>query len=103
VSNPGDNQTRVQIRRAPRFSVFLILGAVIGVIAAFVVTSISPDDAKISFGAVFGYSAIFGVTAGVLLAAIIALIVDRRSSRRAKTVTATIDRLQPEFDDEQTD
>jgi hypothetical protein len=96
VSNADDQQTRVRIRRAPKFSVFIILGAVIGVLATLVLTSLFPADPSVGFGPLFGYFAIYGVTAGVLVGAIVALIADRVSSRRAKTVVATIGRLQPD-------
>lgn len=98
MSTPDDNETPVRIRRAPKFSVFLIVGGALGVIAAFILTGAFPIDDTVGFGPTFGYFAIYGVTTGVLVAAVVAVIVDRVLSRRAKTVTVTIDRLQPAAD-----
>ncbi len=44
----------------------------------------------------FGYFALFGVIGGILLGALVALILDRLSVRRAHRLTATISRLEPE-------
>jgi ethanolamine transporter EutH len=102
VSTPDGSETRVRIRRAPKFSMFLIVGGAAGVIVAFIVTAAFPVDDTVSFGQAFGYLAIYGVTAGVLVGAVIAVILDRVLGRRAKTVSATVDRLQPiEEDDDQ--
>ncbi|MCU1471455.1 MAG: hypothetical protein JWQ39_2604 [Glaciihabitans sp.] len=101
MSTPDDSETRVRIRRAPKFSVFLIVGGAVGVIVAFILTAVFPVDDKVSFGQAFGYVAIYGVTIGVLIAAVIAVILDRVLSRRAKTVSATVDRLRPVDDDGQ--
>jgi hypothetical protein len=99
VSNSDDRATEVRIRRAPKFSVFLILGAVLGVIAALVLTVTFPIDPNVGFGPTFGYFAIFGVTAGVFVGAVIAIILDRLLARRAKTVSASVDYLQPAPDE----
>jgi hypothetical protein len=100
VTNTDDEQTIVRIRRAPKFSVFLIVGAALGVIVALILTSSFPIDSTVGFGATFGYFAIFGVVGGVLIGGIAALIFDRVLSRRTKTATASIAKLEPEYDDE---
>jgi hypothetical protein len=94
VSEPGDRETNVHIRRAPKFSVFLVLGALVGIFVALILTASFPIDPKVGFGPVFGYFAIYGFVGGLLVGALLALAFDRILSRRAKTVAVTIDRLQ---------
>jgi hypothetical protein len=93
VSKPDDSATRVRIRRAPKFSVFLVLGALIGILVALILTASFPIDPKVGFGPVFGYFAIYGFVGGILLGSIVALIFDRVLSRRSKIVSVTVDRL----------
>jgi hypothetical protein len=96
VSNPDDEQTRVRIRRVPKFSVFLILGGVVGILVTLILTSLFPVDEKVGFGPLFGYFAIYGVTGGVLLGAIVALILDRVLTTRTRVLTASVAKLEPE-------
>ena len=100
MTNIDDEQTIVRIRRAPKFSVFLIVGAALGIIVALILTSLFPIDPQVGFGATFGYFAIFGVTGGVLIGGIVALIFDRVLSRRTTTATASIAKLEPEYDEQ---
>lgn len=91
VSDPRDRQAQVRIRRAPKFSVFIVLGAVVGALVTLILTSLFPVDPSVGFGALFGYFAFYGVTAGVLVGAITALVFDRVLARRATTVVAAIE------------
>jgi hypothetical protein len=94
VNKPDDRATRVRIRRAPKFSVFVVLGAVAGVLVALILTASFPIDPSVGFGPIFGYFAIYGFVGGILVGSLVALIFDRVLSRRAKTVAVTVDRLQ---------
>jgi hypothetical protein len=94
VSNPDDRETHVRIRRAPKFSVFLVLGALVGIFVSLILTASFPIDKSVGFGATFGYFAIYGFVAGILLGAIVSLILDRALRRGTKTVQVTVDRLQ---------
>ena len=78
---------RVTVRRAPRIPAFIFVGAALGVIVTLILTSLYPVDPAVGFGALFAYFALYGVTGGVVLGAVVGIIVDRVSSRRAKTVT----------------
>lgn len=82
------SQAEVSIRRAPKISVFLVFGALIGFLGTLILTALQPVDPAIGFTALFGYFLIFGIPAGVVLGAIVAVIFDRSSSRRAKIVPA---------------
>jgi hypothetical protein len=94
VSNPDDRETQVRIRRAPKFSVFVVLGALVGIFVSLILTASFPIDKTVGFAATFGYFAIYGFVGGILLGAIVALIFDRALGRGTKTVQVTVDRLQ---------
>jgi hypothetical protein len=94
VSNTDDRATTVRIRRAPKFLVFIGLGGILGVLVALVSTVYFPVDPTVGFGATFGYFALYGIVIGVFVGAIVAILLDRLLSRRAKTITASVDRLQ---------
>lgn len=81
----------VRIRRAPRIGVFLVLGGVLGVLATLVLTSLFEADPHVGFAASFGYFVLYGLPAGVLLGALVALLLDAISRRRARTVTVEHD------------
>jgi len=102
-SAPSDNsdaanETEVRIRRAPKYPAFIIVGGGIGAVITFILTAIFPVDPLVGFGALFGYFALYGVTAGVLVGALLALLLDRiglRRSRPATVVTAPSDDSEP--------
>ena len=84
-----DTLAEVRVRRAPRLPVFLVLGAVVGAIATLIVTAtLGHVDARVGFAATFGYFCLYGVPAGIVLGALVGLLLDRRSVRRARVVTA---------------
>lgn len=90
--NAGDRKdeqrTPVTIRRAPRFSVFMVLGALVGLLAALILSSVFPADTSVGFAATFGYLALYGVPIGAVLGALTAILLDGRASRRASPVIA---------------
>ena len=91
-STPSDdqdaaNESEVRIRRAPKYPAFIIVGGGIGAIVTFILTASFPVDPKVGFGALFGYFALYGVTAGVLIGALLALLFDRIGSRRSRPAT----------------
>ncbi len=97
MSSPEVDQVR--IRRVPKFGVFIALGAVVGAIVSFVLTSLYPADPTVGFAATFAYVALFGVTAGAVVGAAIAILLDRLLARRAKTVAAERDVVAPPEDE----
>jgi multisubunit Na+/H+ antiporter MnhB subunit len=94
VSDPEDGETQVRIRRAPKFLVFVVIGAVVGVFVSLVLTASFPISKSVGFGATFGYFAIYGFVGGILIGSIVALIFDRVLAGGAKTVPVVVDRLQ---------
>lgn len=100
-----DHVERMRMRRAPKFSVFLAVGAVLGLIVAMILTftfdgtgEVSPNTGLVySQGQVFGFMLLVCLPAGLALAGIVALIFDRRSARRTKDVI--VDHLSVRDDD----
>lgn len=82
----SDKPTRVQVRRAPKFGRFVIIGGALGAIGTLVATNLYPADPSVGFWALFAYFALFGVTAGIVLGAVVAIIFDTVSRRRPRTV-----------------
>jgi hypothetical protein len=99
---------QVSLRRAPKYSVFLVLGALVGAIVTLIVTALFPVDPDIGFAALYGYFVLYGIPIGIVLGALVAFAFDRRSTKRAREMTAeqtTVDPLpaeatiEPEGDD----
>ncbi len=89
-------ETEVTVRRIPRYSRFLIIGAGLGAVATFILTASFPSDPKVGFGALFGYFLLFGMPAGVVIGAVVAILLDVGLNHRARTVMAertTVDPL----------
>ena len=73
------------VRRAPKYVPFLIAGAVAGAIVAAILTLMSPGVEKYTAGSIFGFFAVLLMVPGIGLGAVVALVIDRRSVRRAGT------------------
>jgi len=87
----------LQIRRAPKYGRFMILGGGFGAIVTFILTMSFPADPSVGVGALFGYFSLFGIPAGVALGAIVALITDRALSRRSSSATVEHETVEPEL------
>ncbi|MHB1064675.1 MAG: hypothetical protein ACYC1Z_09360 [Georgenia sp.] len=71
-----------RLRRAPRYGRIVTLGMLAGVLGAAVLTLFSPASA-LSQGNLFALLLITSVPVGALAGAVVALVLDRRSLRRA--------------------
>ncbi len=80
-------EERATIRRAPKVPVFLVLGALLGFVVTLILVSAFPSDPTIGFPATFGYFLLYGIPAGVVVGGVVAIVLDRVASRRARTVT----------------
>ena len=78
----------VTVRRAPKFIPFMAIGAILGFTAAFVVAYTGPDDPTLTRESILGFFTIAFALPGLLLGALVVLIVDRRSIRRAERARA---------------
>lgn len=83
------------MRRAPKYGAFLVVGGLAGLITTLILTTLQPADPSVGFGALFAYFSLYGVPAGIALGALIAIVLDVVSRRRAKTVGVTVERVEP--------
>jgi H+/Cl- antiporter ClcA len=81
----------VRVRRTPRYARFMLVGVLVCVIAAFILTYSFPQGAGYDRNTVFGFMLLVAIAVGVALGALAALIADRIARRRARTVT--VDRI----------
>lgn len=84
----------VTVRRAPRYGRFITLGALVGAVVALILTfafsgepTIEGELIEFDRGQVFGFLLLLCATVGAALGAIVALIIDRATARRARSVT----------------
>jgi len=90
-----DHIETVRVRRAPKYSVFLAVGAGLGIVVAMILTfvyngtaGISPNTGLVySQTQVFGFLSLIFVTVGVVAGGVTALILDRVLARRTREVT----------------
>ncbi len=78
----------VTVRRAPKFVPFMAIGAILGFLAALVVAYTGPADPTLTRESVLGFFTVAFAIPGVLLAALLVLLFDRRSYRRAERARA---------------
>ncbi|WP_144762411.1 hypothetical protein [Curtobacterium sp. 9128] len=96
VPAPGtvSSADEVTIRRAPKFGVFIIGGALVGFLVTLVVISLTMNldrgdqQETQSFGSLVGYFGLWGVAIGGFVGALVAIVLDRVLSRRAARLTA---------------
>ncbi len=81
------------VRRAPKLGAFLFVGAALGALVTLILTSLFPADPSVGFAASYAYFLIYGIPAGLVVAGAIGLLLDRRSRRRARTVTVEHQRV----------
>ncbi|QTX05799.1 hypothetical protein [Agromyces archimandritae] len=81
----------VVVRKAPRVGVFLVLGVAVGVLAALVLTFAFPENAEFDRGQVFGFLLLGCGAVGAALGGLVAVVLDRTSTKRARTVIAEHD------------
>jgi hypothetical protein len=94
IAHTDERIETLRVRRAPKFSVFLLAGAGLGILVALILTfsfsgtgEVSPNTGLVySAGQVFGFLALICVSAGLALGGGVALLFDRSSSRRVREV-----------------
>ncbi len=85
----------VTVRRAPRYSRFLTLGALVGAVVALILTFAFPPNDEFDRGQVFGFLLLACAAIGVALGAGVALVIDRTTARRAKSVAVEHESTRP--------
>lgn len=94
VPSVRDEIQTVRVRRAPRYGVFLLLGALLGVLAALILTFSFSGNAEASpfTGArysdlqVFGFVLLACIPTGLAVGGAVALVLDRVVGRRGRDV-----------------
>ncbi len=81
-------EAEVRVHRSPRYFRFMITGAVLFAIVALVLTFAFPENPTYDRGSVFGFLLAIGVAVGVTVGAVVALVIDRATTRRARSVQA---------------
>jgi hypothetical protein len=81
----------VQVRRSPRYTSFMIVGAVVGALVALLLTIFFPRNTEFDPAQVFGFLLLGGVAVGVGISCLVAIVLDRVVGRSATTVV--VDRL----------
>jgi len=89
------DREQVSVRRAPRISAFLVVGGFLGFLGTLIATSLYPADPTLGFTTLLAYFSLYGISIGVLVGAVVAILVDRRSRRRARTVGAAREQVDP--------
>lgn len=87
-ANSGESVVRT--RRAPKYGVFVALGAAVGLLAAVILSTVFDGTAEASeyteidysTSQVFGFIVLWCVPAGVAVAMVVALILDRTVGRK---------------------
>lgn len=109
-SEPGVEQYRAAVRRAPKLGVFLGLGGVLGAIVAGILTaaqdrgtSQAGDAGAISDNGLWVVVVFFfSIAIGMAVGAVVALILDRASRRRTAIITVERGVVETEWDEDQT-
>ncbi|WP_235830495.1 hypothetical protein [Arthrobacter cheniae] len=78
----------VTVRRAPKFVPFMAVGAIVGFLAALVVAYTGPVDPTLTRESVLGFFTVAFALPGLLLAALLVLVFDRRSIKKAERARA---------------
>jgi hypothetical protein len=83
----------VTVRRAPRYGRFILLGVILGAVVALILTftftgqPVEGELVQFDKGQVFGFLLLVCGVIGAAIGAVVALLIDRSSARRAQSVT----------------
>lgn len=96
----ADDVITATLRRSPKYTMFLLAGAALGVLIALILTTAfhgtqlpSESGYTYSAGQVFGFLTLLCVPVGLAVGGIVALVIDRSSARRARELTVGRERF----------
>jgi uncharacterized membrane protein len=81
-------EAEVRVHRSPRYFRFMLTGAIVFAVIALILTYSFPENPTYDRGQVFGFLLAICATLGVAVGALVALLIDRSATRRARTVQA---------------
>ncbi|CAI3804513.1 hypothetical protein [Pseudarthrobacter sp. MM222] len=81
---PAPERREVTVRRAPKYVPFLVLGGLLGFALAAFLAYGAPGNESYDPGTVFGFFLVPCAAGGAILGAVVALLLDRLSLRRAQ-------------------
>ncbi|MFA4840927.1 MAG: hypothetical protein WC580_04385 [Agrococcus sp.] len=92
-SQQSHEELRVTVRRSPKYGAFMAIGAVVGIVLAWILSSsvgpsVDESGQQVDTTPVIGLMLVIGFVAGGVLGAIVAIIVDRSLSKGTRTVLA---------------
>lgn len=73
-------------RRAPKYGRFMLVGAILGIIAGLLLIQFGPDEGLYKIGDVTAAVLLMTIPAGIVLGAVVALLIDRRSLKKSRTL-----------------
>ena len=83
---------KVVVRRSPKFLTFMLLGIILGIIAALILTFAFPNTSDLTLTQIFGFLVLITGSVGGTLGLVFALLVDRYYSRHV--IEATAERIE---------
>lgn len=86
------------MRRVPRYGVFMVLGALLGAVAAVVLALTGYDGPSAtgvtySTGQVLGFALLYLIPIGVALGALVAIVLERIARRHDRVVQVSRERI----------
>ncbi|MBN9176735.1 MAG: potassium transporter Trk [Microbacterium sp.] len=106
MSEPAEHAVHrietARVRRSPRYAIFCVLGAALGILVALILTFTFDGTAEqspstqvlYSASQVFGFLCLVCIPVGVAVGLVVALILDRSLSRRTREVRIDHERVE---------
>ncbi|WP_051701707.1 MULTISPECIES: hypothetical protein [Mycetocola] len=81
-------RTTVRVRRSPKYFTFIVIGGVVGIVAAMILTFSFPKNEDFSQGQIFGFLALVCVVVGIAIFGSLAILLDRLVGRKEHVIDA---------------
>lgn len=85
----------VQLRRSPKYGSFMGIGAGLGVVVGVAIAASQPAAGDYSIEQIIGFMALVCGAVGLAIGGILAIVIDRALSKRARTVEAKLTTVEP--------
>lgn len=103
MSSPESRETvEATVRRVPRYGVFMVIGVVLGIIAAGILTMVGGYEPSETLdvvyppGQVFGFALLWTVPIGLALGGLVAIVLERIARRHDRVVRVDHERITAE-------